>query len=168
LWRAPRRRLDVEGWRDSLLLAAGRLSRQVGGADRPLDDPAHNRRTLYGTVRRRDLAAMLRLFDAPDATQHVSHRESTITPLQTLFAFNSPLMQEVANEFAARIMVAAPDDPVTQVRWAWREAYQREPSEAEQQAAVAFLQEPGTGQLPARWQELAQVVLMSNEFTFVD
>ena len=168
LWRSSRRRLDIEGWRDSLLLAAGRLSRQVGGPDRPLDDSAHNRRTVYGTVRRRDLAAVLRLFDAPDATQHVSHRESTITPLQTLFAFNSPLMQDVATEFARRIVAVAPSDPVAQLQWAWREAYQREPTEAEQRAVVEFLQQSGTDQVLARWQELAQVVLMSNEFTFVD
>lgn len=168
LWRSSRRRLDIEGWRDSLLLAAGRLSRQVGGPDRPLDDSAHNRRTVYGTVRRRDLAAVLRLFDAPDATQHVSHRESTITPLQTLFAFNSPLMQDTATEFARRIVAVAPSDPVAQLQWAWREAYQREPTEAEQRAVVEFLQQSGSDQVLARWQELAQVVLMSNEFTFVD
>jgi hypothetical protein len=133
-----------------------------------LDDSAHNRRTVYGTVRRRDLAAVLRLFDAPDATQHVSHRESTITPLQTLFAFNSPLMQDTATEFARRIVAVAPSDPVAQLQWAWREAYQREPTEAEQRAVVEFLQQSGSDQVLARWQELAQVVLMSNEFTFVD
>jgi len=168
LWRMPRRRLEFESWRDSILLATGRLSRDLGGPDRPLDDAAHSRRTLYGTVRRRELSAMLRLHDVPDATQHVSHREATMTPLQSLFAFNSPHMQDWAAAFASRIMVAVPEDPAAQIHWAWQVAFQRLPQAAERQQVLDWLTRPGTDGPLDRWRDLAQVLLMSNEFCFVD
>jgi len=59
LWRFPRRRLDLESMRDSLLAVSGRLERQLGG--RPVDvagDPDNRRRTIYGLVDRQSLPSL--------------------------------------------------------------------------------------------------------------
>src|SRR5207253_1919118 len=69
LWRFPRRRLDLEAMRDSLLFISGRLDPRMGG--RPSDvagDPKNRRRTVYGQVDRQSLPAMFRAFDfaSPD------------------------------------------------------------------------------------------------------
>ncbi len=69
----------IESWRDAMLAATGRLNFAIGGPDRNLDDADNNRRTLYGTVRRRELHAMLRLNDFPDPTTHNASRDLTTT-----------------------------------------------------------------------------------------
>src|SRR5206468_2298967 len=91
LWRMNRRRLDVEAWRDAMLAVTGTLSAEVGGPPLDLGDPKNHRRTLYGTVKRRELNDLLRLHDFPDPTGHSPGRVPTTTPLQQLFTLNSPL-----------------------------------------------------------------------------
>ena len=53
--------------------------------------PKNHRRTLYGTVKRRELHDMLRLFDFPDPTTHSAARMPTTTPLQQLFVAQQPV-----------------------------------------------------------------------------
>ena len=48
--RMPRRRLDVEAWRDAMLAVSGLLDRKTGGASELLNSEKNHRRTLYGTV----------------------------------------------------------------------------------------------------------------------
>ena len=59
----PRRRLDIEAWRDALLFVTGTLDLKMGGPPAELNLPANHRRTIYGTVRRRELTDILRLHD---------------------------------------------------------------------------------------------------------
>ena len=63
LGRMPRRRLEVEAWRDAILSASGTLDLKMGGAPKPLSGTENRRRTLYGTVTRRDLDDLLRLYE---------------------------------------------------------------------------------------------------------
>jgi hypothetical protein len=170
LWRANRRRLDVEAWRDAMLAATGRLNLAVGGADRDLDDLANNRRTLYATVKRRDLHAMLRLNDFPDPTTHTATRDSTTTPLQQLFVLNSPFMREMASAFAGRVVREAPGDLDSQVRHAYQLLYGRDPTARQLQFAREYLA-PGSddaGALDELWKQYAQALFGSNESAFVD
>ena len=91
-----RRRLEVEAWRDAMLAVSGHAR---PGARRPapdLSDAKNHRRTLYGTVKRRELHDMLRLHDFPDPTTHSASRMPTTTPLQQLFTLNSPFLQQQA------------------------------------------------------------------------
>ena len=69
IWHVPRRRLDMEAMRDTLLFVAGSLDGRMSG--RPVDvagDPRNRRRTVYGMVDRQSLPAMFRAFDfaSPD------------------------------------------------------------------------------------------------------
>lgn len=169
LWRMPRRRLEVEAWRDSMLVVIGRLRTELGGPDRSLDDSTNDRRTLYGNVKRRELNSLLRLHDFPDPTQHTSHRDVTTTPLQQLFVLNSPLMIEMAQRLAARVIADAPGDIDRQVQHAWSLLFGRLPTDRERQRAREFLQSGPMGSTPeSLWPALSQALLGSNEFAYLD
>ena len=168
LWRASRRRLDVEAWRDSLLAVAGTLDPAVGGPTFNLSDANARRRTVYAKVSRHDLDGLLRLFDFPDANVTSDRRTVTTVPQQQLFALNSEFMVGQAKAFAARVGKAAATD-ADRVTAAYRLAYGRDPSDAEQALGTAFL--AGTADKAdqlTRWQQYAQVLLASNEFLYID
>src|SRR5207244_1470811 len=59
----PRRRLDVEAWRDALLSVSSTLDSATGGPAAELNLANYHRRTIYGAIRRRELADILRLYD---------------------------------------------------------------------------------------------------------
>jgi hypothetical protein len=167
--RTSRRRLEVEPWRDAMLGAAGTLDRRVGGADVELNDATNNRRTLYGTVRRRELADLLRLYDCPDATAHLPARIDTTTPLQQLYVLNSEFIGRQAVAMAARVRDEHPGNLPAQVRRAYALLFGRGPSERELTLAEWFLAPAGTDE-PAfdRWQQYVEVLLASNELMFLD
>jgi hypothetical protein len=160
LSRWARRRLDVEAWRDAMLAVSGTLDRRMGGPPASLDAPANDRRTLYGVVKRRELADVLRLHDFPDPTTHSPGRIATTTPLQQLFALNSPLVRARAQALARRLKAEATDDD-GRVRRAYRLLYGREPTAAERGLGRDYL-------AASPWDDYAQVLLTSNEFVFVD
>ena len=102
LWRANRRRLDVESLRDTLLHVAGKLDRSVGGESIDLhsDQP---RRTVYGFVSRSNLNHTLALFDFPNPSLTSQQRSITNVPLQRLFFLNSDFVWHRAGELAERL-----------------------------------------------------------------
>lgn len=181
LWRAHRRRLDWESMRDSMLGAAGRLDATMGG--RSVDvagDPLNGRRTVYGLVDRQDLPAAFRAFDFACPDQSVERRPRTIVPQQALFAMNSPFVLEQAR--AVAVQVEREPDRCSESRGNGGECahrvirlYQRVlgrvPEPGEIRRALEFLagpaEEEGEGEVPLLAQ-LAQALLMSNEFMFLD
>ncbi len=165
LWRMNRRRLEVEAWRDAMLAASGTLSLQRGGPSLDLGDPRNNRRTVYGTVKRRELSDLLRLHDFPDPTMHSPGRIPTTTPLQQLFTLNSPFVQQQSAALARRLAAEAPDGLDRRVQRACWLLYGRPAKESEITLAREFLT---AAEPPILWQEYAQVLLGSNEFLFID
>ncbi|MBI1916080.1 MAG: PSD1 domain-containing protein [Planctomycetes bacterium] len=163
LWRANPRRLEIEAWRDAMLAATGSLDRHLGGAPLDLGAADNHRRTLYGTIKRRELHDMLRLHDFPDPTTHSAGRTPTTTPLQQLFVLNSPFVQQQAATLSRRLHVEA-SDTEARVRRAYRLLFARPATDAEVKLAVEFL----TPASEAAWQQYAQVLLGSNEFLFID
>ncbi|HAA52458.1 MAG TPA: hypothetical protein DCE43_22270 [Planctomycetaceae bacterium] len=162
LWRMNPRRLSIESWRDAMLTASGELDTSLGGPARTVDDPAHRRRTLYSTIKRRELDTMLRLYDFPSPTGHSPKRIRTITPLQQLFVLNSPFIVRQATLTAARI----PDGPEPRdaVDRLHRLLFGPRAEPVEIQTALEFLAAAG----PGGWAQYVQVMLGSNEFVFVD
>ncbi len=173
--RAERRRLSWEAWRDSLLAAAGTLDRGRSGGPgiNPLDTKTMNSRTIYSRLDRQDVPGLLRTFDIanPDTAVHV--RSRTTVPQQGLAVFNSPLVVEAAKRLAARTAVDVGDDPVEDPRITalWRHALSRSPTDAERTLASTWLAEARSQ--PAvegfgPWERLAQAVLSTAEFQFID
>jgi hypothetical protein len=175
LARQNRKRLDWEAMRDSLLAASGRIDLSVGG--RPVDlmaQPFTRRRTIYGFVDRQNLPSMFRAFDFASPDQHAPVRFTNTVPQQALFMLNSPFVIEQAKALAGR----CGDGPAEgRVRGLYRAVLAREPSSEEMRLAVSFvvgetavatsLASSGHAGL-SPWEKLAQVLLETNEFAFVD
>ncbi len=103
LWRMPRRRLDFEALRDSMLTVAGRLDPTLGGQPISLvSTPVDPRRTVYSVIERERPLALLKTFDVADPEQHSPQRYQTTVPQQGLFLLNSPFVGEMARSLAAR------------------------------------------------------------------
>jgi hypothetical protein len=170
LWRMNRQRLEVEAWRDAMLAVTGTLNPHVGGPSQDLGNPQNRRRTLYGTVTRRDLNDMLRLNDVPDPATHSPARVPTTTPLQQLFVLNSAFMQQEAAALVRRLKAETPGGIAERVQRAYHLLYGRPATEGQVRLAVEFLTggQPGGPVSDALWDEYAQVLLGSDEFLFID
>jgi hypothetical protein len=169
----PGRRLDFEAMRDSLLFVSGRLDFTMGG--RPVDlvaDPLSNRRTVYALVNRQDLPSLFRAFDFPVPDQCVERRPRTSVPQQALFAMNSPFVLEQARALASRTEVKDATDSVKQVEALFQRVLGRMPSKSEVLSCTTFVQcaeqEVTLEHGLSGWEQLAQVLLISNEAAFVD
>ncbi|MEX2264226.1 MAG: PSD1 and planctomycete cytochrome C domain-containing protein [Bryobacteraceae bacterium] len=161
LWRANRKRLDVESMRDALLAVSGLLDTAVGGPAEKLTDD-NRRRTVYGFVSRRRLDPLLLLFDFPNPNNTSERRIPTDVPLQKLFFMNSGLMSRAAEAFSDRLTAETTDD-AARIALAYRMLYGRAPSVTETQLGLEYLKEGGDA-----WKTYAQVLLSSNEFGFVN
>lgn len=162
-WRQNRQRLDFEAMRDSMLEVAGTLEHNLGGRPVNLEaEPFSHRRSIYGLIDRNNLSGLLRTFDFPSPDSSSPQRPETTVPQQALFALNAKFVQEQASGLAQRVQ-AKSSDPREQVSWAFRLAYSRDPSPEELTLGTTYLQSSPQG-MP----ELAQALLMSNEFFFAD
>ncbi len=160
-WKQNRQRLDFEAMRDTMLAVSGRLDTTPGG--RPVDlekEPSPNRRSVYGLIDRNNVSSLLRTFDFPSPDSSSPGRPLTTVPQQALFAMNSNFAEEIAASLTERVekSAAAPADIPAQLI---QLAYTREPVSQELDLFSNYLK---THSL----KELAQAVLMSNEFLFVD
>jgi hypothetical protein len=176
LWRANRRRLDLEAMRDSMLFLAGKLDSRMFG--RPVDvvQAAEKRRTVYGLVDRQSLPGMFRAFDFASPDQSADRRPRTTVPQQALFAMNSPFVIEQARGLMSRSDVAAHTEPRERIKALYRLLFTRPPSEDEIALGITFINESepqgeksqGEKSQLNRWQQYAQVLLLSNELMFVE
>ncbi|RLS40727.1 MAG: DUF1553 domain-containing protein [Planctomycetota bacterium] len=168
LWRANRRRLDIELWRDSLLSVSAKLDRSLGGPAFSLREPEAKRRTVYARISRHELDGLLRLFDFPDANVTAARRSVTTVPQQQLFVLNSEFMAAQAKAFAARVNKPGTAD-TERVTAMYRLAFTRPPGSAELELALGFLHlPPRPDDKLSRWEQYAQVLLASNELMFMD
>ena len=161
LWRYNRRRLDAESLRDSLLYVSGKLDLQAGGPAVRLDKE-NNRRTVYAYISRRQLDPMLALFDFPNPNGTSEQRLQTTVPLQKLFFMNSPFVIEQSTALAARVAANASSDD-RRITATYRFALQRDPTPEERRLAHEFIRRNANA-----WPEYTQVLLSSNEFTYLN
>jgi cytochrome c553 len=167
LSRMNRRRLTLEQWRDSVLADSDDLLESVGAQSVEIDEPDTRRRTVYARVSRLKLADELLRFDYPDANVHAEQRSITTTPMQKLFMLNSPFILRHATGFAARLQAGAEDDP-TRIINAYRLLFAREPEAEELALGTEFLNRPEPKSGTTRWEQYAQMLLISNEMLYVD
>ena len=171
--RQNRKRHDFEALRDSMLAAAGTLdASRIGGKSVDLfKAPFSHRRTAYALIDRQNLAPTLRAFDAASPDQHTPVRFQTTIPQQALFLMNSPFVAEQARAAANRPDVRAAKTPAAKADAVFRIVLSRKPSPAELTAAtefVASVHESKDAVVLGPWEQLAQVLLLGNEFAFVD
>lgn len=160
--RMNRRRLDWESWRDEMLVTTGTIDLTLGGPALGAADLNNHRRSLYGASNRQEMEPMLRIHDVPDPGAHSPWRTETITPLQGLFALNSPLIQQQSDALGAWVQKQSGD----RISAAYQRVFQRDPSNAERSALAQFF--AGRENDTAAWSQCAQALLVSNECLFVD
>jgi len=162
-WRANRRRLDVESLRDSLLFVTGGLDPKVGGPAFSWEEPV-NRRTMYGKVSRFRLERLLTLFDFPDPGITSEQRAATNVAPQKLFFLNSDFVSQRAAALADRLRSGEGDD-ASRIQKAYQVLFARPATDEDVSRSLAFLK---SGPADKQWPLYAQMLLSSNEFSFVD
>ncbi len=155
-WRANRRRLDAESLRDSILAVTGALDGRTGGESALLDDN-FRRRAVYARVSRFKQEETLTLFDFPAASVSAEKRPSTNVPPQKLYFLNSPFLLRQSEVLGKRMKESGLDNT-------YRLLFGRPADKDEERLARGFVKQAGT----EGWTRLAQVLLSSNEFSFVD
>jgi hypothetical protein len=165
LWKMPRRRLEAEAIRDSILTAAGALNRDLGGPSVkvPLepevydliftegepdglwpvtpDAKQHTRRSVYLFNKRNVRLPMLEAFDQPDTLNSCADRPvSTFAP-QALILMNSPFVHAQAKSLAISLAREIGLDPDKQLAALYRRSVGREPTATERKLATEFLKE---------------------------
>ena len=152
LWRHPGHRFDAETIRDQALAISGLLSEKRGGVHvRPYQPDTFWRKTagasetfyipstgedayrrgVYTLWRRNSHYPSFANFDAPDRTACVVQRDLSNTPLQALTLLNDPVYVEMAEAFAERIGTEGGDEVDAQIKWAFRTALSRQPTDPE-------------------------------------
>ncbi len=165
-WRANRRRLSVEAWRDSLLIAAGEIDYSFAKGSIQASKPSDVRRTLYSSISRFQLDPLLVQFDFPDPNTHSERRSLTTTPIQKLFALNSPWMLKQSEQLAKKMVTLDASRVEDRIERVYTSIYSRQPDHDELQMGMAFLNDGGD---PLhQWTKYVQVLLASNELLIVD
>lgn len=140
LWEMPRRRLDFETLRDSMLTATGLLDPRIGGRGEDLFKPPFSRRrTLYAFIDRQNLDPVFRHFDFANPQEHTGKRQRTTIPMQALFALNSDFFKAQARALLNRPDVVASSNPVDKIRSMNRAVFARDPDSDETQMGLAFI-----------------------------
>lgn len=161
LWRQNRQRLDFESMRDSMLSVSGLLDPTLGGRSfnvEASDSPP--RRTVYAQIDRNNLPGLLRTFDYPSPDSSSPGRPITSVPQQALYAMNSGFVSRVSTKLAEEVRSKHSDVP-EQVRAIVQRVYARDPEPHEAELMQTYLQSHPL-------EHLAQALLMTNEFLFVD
>ena len=151
LSRMPMTRLDAESLYDTLLLVAGKLDPRRGGpADavkvRPdgLVTPAGTakgwRRIVYVQQTRKQIATHLEAFDFPQMNPNCIERRASTVATQALHMLNNGVVEQLAADFAARVMRDAPSAE-TQVEMVYLVAMSRTPTPDERKLGRAALTE---------------------------
>jgi hypothetical protein len=182
LSRFPRRRVEAEAIRDSVLAVSGSLDRAMGGTllaagdhDYVTNDQSgnaarydSNRRSVYLPVIRNAMFGLFTAFDYPDSSAPIDCRPRTVVAPQALFFMNAPFVEEAAGRLAAEI--AARPDPDARVREAFRATLARDPDADERDASRAYLAELERTGLGIRdaLARLCHALLSTNEFVTME
>ena len=182
LWRMPRRRLESESIRDSIMAISGNLDLKVGGpavhpyidpalyqssskrtwVGKPDTDPETWRRSVYVFSKRSIPLPMLDVFDKPDSVSSCARRNrSTIAP-QALILMNNSFVLMEAKRLAARLGKEAGTEPQAQVNRGFQLALSRPPTHSELERAVSFIKAGPEG-LP----DFCQTLFNLNEFVYL-
>ena len=176
LWRFPPRRMEAEAIRDSLLQASGVLDLTMGGPGfngfkvvpenvnhffpKEKYGPGDYRRMVYMTKVRQEHESVFGAFDCPDASQVISKRSRSTTPIQALNLFNSTFVLQVAGLLQKRLELEAGPENTNRIRLAFELCFGRKPDPGEAKESQRLVSEHGL-------QALCRALFNSNEFVFI-
>ena len=157
LWRAHRRRLEVEALRDAMLAASGTLDRQplAGSAAARIpvkqisrNDPVIRKelqesthRTVYLPVVRNFLPDLYTTFDYPEPSEARGRREVTTVAPQALYLMNSPLVIKQSRLAARNLRKANLHSDTARLRQVFLQTLGRLPTAAQQERLLSFVEQ---------------------------
>ncbi|MBL8238445.1 MAG: DUF1553 domain-containing protein [Bryobacterales bacterium] len=188
LWRYPRRRLESEAIRDSMLAVSGLLDRTMGGPGvfpavpkgteiqegrhwrASKGDGDEYRASVYIFARRLVRYPMLQSFDSPLAIESCGRRQETVTPDQALELMNGSAAGNFARALARRVSNDAGQSDEALVERAYRLTLGRTPSATELARSRAFLSSQAklAGGAEGALDDLCLSLLSSSEFLYID
>jgi hypothetical protein len=180
LWRMNRTRLDAEEVRDSVLVAAGKLDRTMGGPsvkqfiERPgihvtpivdylsfdVDRRENYRRSVYRFIFRTLPDPFMEALDCPDSSQLTPARNSSVSALQALAMLNNKFMVRMSEHLANRAARAG-SNLATRVEAVYRLTLGRKPTPREKDAVTRYAARHGLA-------NACRILMNSNEFMFVN
>ena len=158
LWRAHRRRLDLEQMRDTFLMVSGQLENKLYGRPGLITDMDFNRRTIYTFIERQNVPSVVKVFDAANPDTSTARRVNTTVPQQALFAMNSTFISRSAKLIAEQATAEKPVDRIIQI---YQAVLGRAPGADEITLGVEFT-------TTSPWENYAHALLMTNELMFID
>jgi len=183
------KRLEGEAIRDAVLAISGRLDRaQFGpsvpiyltpfmqGRGRPKESgplDGAGRRSVYVAVRRNFLSPMMLAFDTPIPFTTIGRRNVSNVPAQALILLNDPFIAEQSRLWVHELLARSNSAPRDRVQQMYIAAFSREPTPAERDAAMAFLEGQAREYTCSAndervWADLAHVLFNVKEFVFVE
>ncbi|MEZ6124995.1 MAG: DUF1549 domain-containing protein [Planctomycetaceae bacterium] len=191
LSRFPRRRLDAEAIRDTLLAVGGNLDLSPAGAhpfpdQNTWDFTQHkpfkavyetDHRTVFLMTPRIQRHPFQAVFDGADPSTSTGVRMTTTTPLQALYLLNDPFVNAQSVLVADRILKHA-DDHQARLQFVFELLLGRPAADDEAVAATDFLhsaeqlltpsRESSSDHTSAAWAALVRSLFRLNEFVYID
>jgi hypothetical protein len=174
-WRFPPRRVEAEVIRDGILLASGKLNREMGGRSYRIHNvkktyaqwevvnnfgPETWRRMIYQERMRRVDDQIFTAFDFPDCGQVRAKRPVSTTPLQALNLLNSAFVVDQAKHLADRAKIDSGNNLSESVARAFELIFTRKPSQDELNASLEVAKTRGL-------EIVCRALMNSNEFAFL-
>jgi hypothetical protein len=174
-----RRRIEAEAIRDSMVVAAGQLDRQMGGPsyrdfviERPEhsphyefrlhdpNDPKTMRRSVYRMIVRSQTQPFMTTLDCADPSIQVDRRGESNSALQALAMMNDSISLCLSQKFAARLesVSSDPKEQLTQACWL---TLSRAPTADELQGLMEYRNQYGLN-------NTCRLLFNLNEFLFID
>jgi hypothetical protein len=192
LWHHhPRRRLEAESIRDSMLAVAGRLDPALGGP--PIDPPrakedpqkrlvsgpldGRGRRSIYTKVTLMEPPRFLATFNQPMPRVCVGRRDRSTVPEQALALLNDPFVIAMAETWGAKTAAAKPASMEAGAGAMLASALGRPPAAADLARLAAVADRCGLARgVPsderalsaAVWKDVAHAIFLMPEFIHVE
>ena len=143
---------------------------------RPVDITSSNystRRSIYARIERQNLPPVFRIFDFANPDVHSPKRLETTVPQQALFILNNKLIQDQSTAIANSQRFNQLTEHRDKITLLYQEILSRNPSNEELQDSADFIvstqkQNKRTNTNYPAWDQLAQALLSTNEFIFID
>jgi len=173
----PKRRLEAELVRDSMLELSSQLDTRLFGESIPTqrladgrnvvpdNNPGRNRRSVYISTRRTTVPTFLTVFDEPTMDTNWPRRNDSVIPQQALALMNGAFVLDCSQLFARRLLQHAGSftDRLTR---AFELAYGRPP---DAQELTLFREFCGGNEADEKaWRTICHAIFSSNEFLYVD
>jgi hypothetical protein len=181
----PRKRLDAEELRDSLLYVSGELDPTIGGPavfpkvpknlvagdvlangqgagglwEAAVNDSENKRRSIYTFVRRSLPYPLTASFDPADPSKPHHKRDVTTTPLQALTLFNSDVVFGWSQALAGRVINEVGTNENAQIDRLYEILFSRKPTRAEKSTLKSFLKDQVTFIENKTWSDKFEVAV---------